>query len=77
MEPKTTKAMNGVCARPSPTCFLAEFEKFTKMWFSWFSTSLFFFFRIYYGFHYAKDIIFGTYDRKWAYMKKIAAQGLR
>ena len=34
-------------------------------------------FRIDYGFHYAKDIIFGDYSRKWCYMKKIAAHALR
>ncbi len=35
------------------------------------------YFRIHYGFHGAKDIIFGTYSKKWAFMKKISAQGLR
>lgn len=34
-------------------------------------------FRIDYGFHYAKDVIFGDYSQKWIYMKKIAAQSLR
>ena len=31
-------------------------------------------FRIDFGFHYKKDIIFGTYTAKWTYMKKVAAQ---
>jgi len=34
-------------------------------------------FRINYGFHYKSDIIFGTYNSKWSYMKKIVTQGLR
>ena len=33
--------------------------------------------RIHYGFHGAKDIIFGPYSKKWAYMKKLSAQALR
>ena len=34
-------------------------------------------FRIDYGFHYSRDIIFGDYNAKWCYLKKVAAQALR
>ncbi|ELU10041.1 hypothetical protein CAPTEDRAFT_152410 [Capitella teleta] len=36
-----------------------------------------FLFRVHYGFHYAKDIIFGSISTKWLLMKRYAAQFLR
>ena len=35
------------------------------------------FFRIQYGFHNAKDLIFGTYDAKWVTLKKVTSQLVR
>ena len=36
-----------------------------------------FIFRIHYGFHYADDIIFGSFGAKWLEMKKCASQVLK
>ena len=34
-------------------------------------------FRVLYGFHYADDIIFGTFSGRWMALKKVASQALR